>query len=69
MGIREDRELTDLHDLLREHGMIPDVPDALLAGQDAEALLRQVLESPPGAASLLTDTDGTVARRATDRTG
>lgn len=65
MGIREDRELTDLHDLLRQHGMVPDVPDALLARQDAERLLRQVLESPPGAPGRLTES--AVARHQTGR--
>ena len=55
MGTQEDHALTDLRELLREHGMIPDVPDALLARHDSERLLRQVLESPPGTPSLLTD--------------
>lgn len=59
MGIREDQELADLRDLLREHGMVPDVPDALLARHDAERLLRRVLESKPVTPVLLAGGTGT----------
>lgn len=56
-----DHEVTELRSLLRGHGMIPDVPDALLARHDADRLLREVLESSPGAPS--PRTVGTVVGR------
>lgn len=49
---REDGELTALRDLLQEHDLLPDVPDALLADSDAEQLLSAILASPAGATSL-----------------
>lgn len=51
-GIREDRELTGLRLLLREHDMLPEVPDALLAHGDAEQLLSRILASAPGTSTL-----------------
>lgn len=68
MGIREDHELTDMHDLLREHGMLPDVPDALLARTDTEALLSRILASDPSTTSLDTRLDAT-AQDAASRAG
>ena len=60
MGIREDHELTGLRLLLREHDMLPEVPDALLASGDAEQLLSRILASTATTPSLA---DEPVGRR------
>lgn len=64
MGTREDHELTDLRLLLREHDMLPEVPDALLARGGAEQLLNRVLASAPPTSALA---DGTVEPRRAGR--